>query len=728
MSIRRLHRWFGVSVAGVGLALALTGGLLSLEPVNEAIRTGSLTTVADISVAELADAVTQQISGVERIEKTANNTIWVHYGDLDGFGKVAFDPAASSLIQAGSHSPIWTFVKDFHRTLFLGNFGRGVVGMSALAMLILTVSGLTILARRMGGWRALITPPKSGKVQSMHLDFGRIAAVGLLVVGLTGGWMSLATFELVPSETSADPAFPVVDATQPALPIAELGALKQVPLADLRELVLPYPNDPTDAYLLTTQAGTGYVDPTTGQMVGFAAHGMASQAFEFIYLLHTGQGAWMVGILLGLSMLAVPVVILSGGTMALRRPRVGKRQIKSVPPQKADIIVLVGSEGATTWGFAAEFCCKLTLAGKHVHVGDLNDVGAAYPSASHLFILTATYGQGEAPSNATKFLDRLPDLKAGHLTYTVLGFGDRSFPHFCKFAKDVDATCAEHGLTPLTDLTTIDRQSSQSFQAWGHTVGGALGITLDLHHMQTEPRTTQVQLHSRVDYGQEVQAPVSIIRLSALKGKLPPHSPGDLLGVRAPDTAVPRFYSLASTHKDGVIEICVRRQSGGACSGFLTRMTKGDVVDVFIKPNPAFRPSVSKAPLILIGAGAGIGPLIGFARANHPKRAASLFWGGRDPNSDFLYQDELSALKKSGNLSLLSTAFSRCVDGVYVQEKLRTSANELRLNIQLGGQVMVCGGAAMGAEVRGVWDEILAPIGLSVHQLISEKRYLEDVY
>jgi len=676
----------------------------------------------------LSDAISDQISGVERIEKTANHTVWVHYSDADGFGKIAFDPVMLTPIASDPRSPIWSSVKDFHRSFFLGDLGRGVVGMVAFCMLVLTFTGLTMMIRRMGGWRALIAPPKTGKAQSLHLDLGRFAALGLLCVALTGVWMSLATFEIVPSSSDPYPTFPTIDTTQNALPIADLAALQDTPLSTLRELVMPYPNDPTDVFTLTTTQGSGYVDPTTGQLVNFTPHGTAARVYEFIYMLHTGQGAWWAGLLLGLSMLAVPFVIVSGVIMALRRPRTGKRQIKSVPANVADTIVLVGSEGATTWGFAAEFCAKLTAAGKHVHVADMNDLAATYPAANHLFILSATYGQGEAPANATQFLDRVKHLTSRSLRYAVLGFGDRTFPQFCAFGETVDAACTAQGLKTLVNFSTIDRQSSQSFQAWGHKVGISLGIELDLDHVANPPVTSKVKLHDRIDYGQEVQAPVSIIRLCAVKGKLPPHSPGDLLGVVAVGSDVPRFYSLASSHKDGFIEICVRRQNGGLVSSHLTTMMQGDTIDVFIKPNPSFRPDKSKAPLVMIGAGAGIGPLIGFARGNAPSRDASLFWGGRDAGSDFLYQDELSALKRAGKLSRVTTAFSRSVEGVYVQEKLRASACELRRAIQSGGQVMVCGGAAMGAEVRNAWDEILAPIGLSVQHLKSEERYLEDVY
>ncbi|UUZ57419.1 hypothetical protein LP419_40355 [Massilia sp. H-1] len=43
----------------------------------------------------------------------------------------------------------------------------------------------------------------------------------------------------------------------------------------------------------------------------------------------------------------------------------------------------------------------------------------------------------------------------------------------------------------------------------------------------------------------------------------------------------------------------------------------------------------------MIGAGTGIGPLAGFIRNNTGRHPMYLYWGGRDPESDFLYQPEL---------------------------------------------------------------------------------------
>ena len=171
------------------------------------------------------------------------------------------------------------------------------------------------------------------------------------------------------------------------------------------------------------------------------------------------------------------------------------------------------------------------------------------------------------------------------LPVAVLGFGDRAFPRFCRFAEDVAGGLARQRLAGIAaHLNRIDKQSAQDFARWGAELGAAIGTPLTLDHVGQRPKTVSYALVERADYGREVQAPTSILRFVAPEGeptgrswwrlvwrprKLPQFQPGDLVGILPPGSNVPRFYSLASSSRDGILEICVRKQPGGLCSGFL---------------------------------------------------------------------------------------------------------------------------------------------------------------
>nr|WP_282446800.1 flavodoxin domain-containing protein [Aromatoleum aromaticum] len=411
--------------------------------------------------------------------------------------------------------------------------------------------------------------------------------------------------------------------------------------------------------------------------------------------------------------------------------------------QSADTIVLVGSENNSTWGFANVLHEALRQAGLRVHTAPMNQLASEYRSAERLFILTSTYGDGDAPSSANQFLTRLAKAKVNpKLGFVVLGFGDRQFPQFCKFAKDTEAALVARGWRPLLALETIDRQSTQAFARWGNKLGRLIGRELTLLHTPKRPRTDSFQLVERIDYGEQVDAPTSILRFTAVArsdtmgrliglfggNRLPYFEAGDLVGIVPPGSPIPRFYSLATGSSDGVLEICVRRHPEGLCSRFLHGLKVGDRIDGFIQLHPDFRPASGKAPVILIGAGTGIGPLAGFIRHNEGKHPMYLYWGGRDPASDFLYEPELNQYLADGRLTQLHAAFSRVQDGAYVQERIVDDATQMRQLIESGAQVLVCGSRAMANSIIKVLDEILAPLNLDVSTLKMQGRFREDVF
>ncbi|KEP67884.1 oxidoreductase, partial [Thioclava dalianensis] len=347
-------------------------------------------------------------------------------------------------------------------------------------------------------------------------------------------------------------------------------------------------------------------------------------------------------------------------------------------------------------------------------------------------------GDGAAPASAKGFLDRLnASDRAPDISLAVLGFGDRSFPAYCAFARDVAAAAQAKGWPELLPLDTIDRQSPQDFARWGRALGDALGIELELSHRPVQPQTTTLTLVSRRDYGAEVQAPTAILRFALpraslwqrlLGGGFARFQAGDLIGILPEGSAVPRLYSLASGRRDGFIEIVVKKHPGGLCSGQLTALKPGDTVSAFLRRNPGFRPGRSRAPLILIGAGTGIGPLAGFVRGNTRGRPVHLFFGMRHPESDFFYGEEFPGWQDEGRLTRLVTAVSRGARPHYVQDALRGEATQVAELIRNGARVMVCGGRDMASGVAEALAEILAPAGLTPAVLKTEGRYVEDVY
>ena len=723
--LRRIHSLPGVVFAIVLTVIAVSGAFLSVNPALDRLANPAVS--SEVSVATLAEAVSARHQEIDKISVRPSGAVTVSYADNGVSGTEQVDPnTGASLGAPQSLSAPVRWMTELHRSLFLGNSGKIGTAVAAVAMLALSLSGIFLLMRSLGGLRGYFAPVRGDLLTRLHGEVSRFAVIGLMLSSLSGLFMSADTFGLIP-DPSASAMPPMASSSGgPLAPVGSLFGLQSVSIADLRELTFPAPGDLTDVYTTVTTQGEASVDASTGAIVAFTPANAWDRARETILMLHTGRGAWALGLLLGAASGSVPLLGVTGVLMWWRRRSSRPAIAGNVAARLADTVILVGSEGNTTWGFAGTLHAALTAAGHRVHTAPMNALSSAHLSAERMLILTATYGDGAAPASANKFLARLAGLK-GSVPVAVLGFGDRGFPHFSRFGQDVSEAVAAKGWPVLMSLKRIDRQSAQEFAAWGRELGAVLGHELELSHRARLPKTAPFELLSSELYGEAVGAPVAILRF-ATDRRSPDFEAGDILGVLPPGETMPRFYSLASSARDGFLEICVRLREGGVCSSYLHAIEPGERIAAFVRTNARFRPIEGRAPLILIGAGAGIGPLTGFVRANDDRRPVHLYWGGRSPSSDFLYEHELAEHLAEKRLTSLTTAFSRGPDGGYIQDRLAADAPKLRELIRHGAQVLVCGGRDMADAVTSALTGVVRPLGLDLATLKSDGRYVEDVY
>lgn len=734
--IRALHRWPGLLALAMVSLLALSGAALSVFPAAE--RLGAPQADDTMSVAELATRIQVAYPGVEQIKRSPSGRISAYWFDNGTPGSAVVDPATGSGVASADPNPVERWLTTLHRSLFMDDAGRLVSAAGAVAMLILAASGTVLVARRAGGWRRWFAPLRGPMTGRIHVELARGAVLGLFLSSATAIWMTASTFGFLPDQAIV-PDLPSTVSGETGLPLTSMPLLAATPVEALRELSFPYPGDATDVFTLKTDLGTGYLDQSTGATLGWSGLSGWERASETIYMLHTGKGAALLGLVLGLMALAVPVMGVTGAVLWLTGRRGRPRIRGNVPPSRAETVILVGSEGGSTWGFAATLHAALTRAGQQVHLAPMFAFDPARSAAAQRYIvLAATYGDGDAPSSAKGFLDRLARRSGARaVPMAVLGFGDRSFPAYCAYAEAVEAAAKAQGWPTLLPFDTVDRQSPQEFARWGRELGNVLGIDLELDHQPVRPETTPLTLVSRRDYGEEVQAPTAILRFAVPRLSLwqrltrrgfARFEAGDLLGIVPEGSTLPRFYSLASGSGDGFVEIVVRRHVGGLCSGALMVLELGGTVAAFVRRNPGFHQGTGRAPLILVGAGTGLGPLAGFIRANGAHRPIHLFFGMRHPDSDFLYREDLEAWAADGKVASLTTASSRGARPRYVQDALASRQAEIIRAIREGARVMVCGGREMAAGVAETMAGILEPLGMSPAILRAEGRYVEDVY
>ncbi|HEY6675804.1 MAG TPA: flavodoxin domain-containing protein [Terrimicrobium sp.] len=215
----------------------------------------------------------------------------------------------------------------------------------------------------------------------------------------------------------------------------------------------------------------------------------------------------------------------------------------------------------------------------------------------------------------------------------------------------------------------------------------------------------------------------------------------------------PRLYSISSSPKahPGEVHLTVAivryelngRVRKGVCSTFFADRVGADTkVPVFVHRSPSFKlPADGSRPIIMVGPGTGVAPFRAFLEERRAVAATGrnwLFFGDQKALCDFLYSEELEAMKQDGLLTRLDTAFSRDQpEKIYVQDRMIENAGEIWSWLQEGGYFYVCGDAQrMAKDVDAALHKIAETAGqLSteqageyVKQLKFEKRYLRDVY
>lgn len=210
----------------------------------------------------------------------------------------------------------------------------------------------------------------------------------------------------------------------------------------------------------------------------------------------------------------------------------------------------------------------------------------------------------------------------------------------------------------------------------------------------------------------------------------------------------PRYYSISSSPlvtsstcriTVGVLEEKALSGHGiyrGTCSSFLSRRKPDETIYGFVQniKSPFHLPEDSALPMIMVSAGTGLAPFMGFLQERSmlkeqgkPVGPSLLFFGCRRPDQDFIYKDELEEYARQG-ITEIQVAFSRekADKRIYVQDKLLEQQDKVWDYIQQGASTFICGDLetmvpAVGQSYRTIYQH---------KQNVSDeeaKKWLEDM-
>lgn len=352
-----LHRMLGLTVGLVLVVTGLTGSALvfraeidaALNPrllkVEPTAAPAALQGVLDEVARRHPEAVTTRI----RMPRDASGTYELWLGAApDRY--VYADPYRGTIL--GDRGPTefltgWLFLAHSH--LLSGEFGHTVAGVCALALVVLSLSGIIIWWPRRspwkawGAWRAALTIPRRGPSKrvtyDLHRAVGFYASLFLFAAGVTGASLVFhEAFERGAHLVAGTQPVPVravssaIDA--PALPVDSLLAAAERALPGGSISYLYMPTVAGQAFRVRKRMpgeehpnGKSFVhvDPATARVLAVENGTQAPRGarwYSVLYPIHIGVlGGTITRVLTVLVGLSLPLLAVSGALVWWRRGR-----------------------------------------------------------------------------------------------------------------------------------------------------------------------------------------------------------------------------------------------------------------------------------------------------------------------------------------------------------------------------------------------------------------------
>ncbi|WP_343814988.1 flavodoxin domain-containing protein [Colwellia asteriadis] len=454
-------------------------------------------------------------------------------------------------------------------------------------------------------------------------------------------------------------------------------------------------------------------------------------------------------------------------------------------------LIAYASQSGTAAAIAKSIAKQLPSTSRY-HITCVSSLQAQQLSNyQQVLLLASTYGDGEPPELARGFISSLHQLEHSLSTvkYSVLAFGDKQYPQYCAFGHQLCAILREKGAQALMPVTEINQGNQVSIQLWWQQLTNVLGwhnSTLEKSWQQQSvisntclnPHSTSRHAHHISLMAQEHDfspgdlvevlprqsataienkllrcgwAPSTIVThhnqsrslLAALQQLNWQHEQADTpqaLVDKLPELSA-RTYSIASCADQGVIDLLVRQvvkadNSVGLCSGYLAQLSAQDTLTMVIKKHHHFHPPSVQTPIIMIAAGTGLAPFIGFLeqRLRATKCAdAWLIMGERDAQHDNYFDQQLTCFEQQSCLHKRQHAWSQSSESSahkakYVDEIIIAEQVEIRQwLLKQNAQLYLCGNAStLGASCDAALADIL---GANIFKRLKQQQQIKyDLY
>lgn len=705
---------------------SITGIFLAFEPVIEKSNHYKIDGFDTITLAHTVPLLKEKFPGIQEISVDDNKFVIVKYNKEDEGDEQVYVNAVNGKVLGNviAKKPIFQWMTNLHRSLFLKETGRIIVGIATFLLILIAVSGVLLIVQRQNGWRNFFSNvEKTGWAQYYHAVFGRLSLFFILAIALTGVYLSVYRFVPPPQKASVGINENTIK-EEPAIEVSAFPLFKQTTLTQLTKLQYPFSDFPEDYYNVELKDRELCINQFTGELLAEKNFSNAFLLAKFSLRWHTGRSGSIWAIIMAITCIYILFFMISGFSITLKRRR--SRTKNKFRASDAEIIILVGSENGGTYKFADAIGSQLIKHGAKVFLTDLSNY-KTFPKAQHLVIMTSTYGQGDAPSNAKRFKDKVFNIsQPNEIRYSIIGFGSRSYTKYCEFAYEAETLLKKMDWAkPIMPLVTVNDKSPQDFSDWLTEWSKQSGYPLIMPRQLLSPDINElknVTLTSRTQPNEE-----NSFLLKLKSPRLKQAVSGDLLAIYPKNDHRERLYSIGKIN--GEIQLSIKLHEQGLGSGFLNKLQVGDSFNVRLMKNQHFRFPKKAKQIIMISNGTGIAPFLGMIDENKKKLPVLLYCGFRTKSAFDLYSTYLDEQKQQGKLSEICLTLSREGDKVYVSHRMKKDSAIVWRAIEKGAVIMICGSLSMQKDVMEVLNEIcLSNNQCNADYYLHKGQILTDCY
>ena len=686
------------------LLITVSGAILTLEPIGEIVKPYNYSNLDDVFISETISGLKKEYEEVLEIEITPEKHVIASVFSKESKNETIYiDPVSSKKIEnVKPQSKFFQTVTNFHRSLFFKGIGRAFVGVISILLCFISITGVFLLAERQGGFKRFFSKVKESTISNRyHVVLGRWFLLPIILIATTGVYLSAERFSIIP-KSLINQDFSTINnkLSENNKSIDIFGTIR---LSEVKNIIFPFSKDENDYFKLDLYDRELIVHQYSGEILRESPYPMSLLAYRWSFLTHTGQGNIIWSIILLITCLSLLFFMYSGLLMSFKRKNKSKNRITSRwSKDEAEYIILVGSETGSTYVFANAFCMALEKLKKKFHISTLNEY-KSYLSATHIIVFTATYGDGDAPSNAKNFeqlfcsIDPINPIK-----FSVVGFGSLIYPHYCRFASTVDSILNSHKkFKRIQGLVKINEQSQETFLNWIQKWNFKTNMSLRVSLPNDQKKHSKKIKFEVVECSPLNPDNTTLIKLRPYK-KISYQS-GDLLNITPPKSSIARKYSIAKI-KDEII-LSIKLIPKGFCSSYLCSLKVGDILYGSISKNIHFHFPKTATKVWCIANGTGISPFLGMLY-NNIEIPTVLTWGGRTEASFELYQNLINKSISKGNLKSYQLSLSQGNKKQYVQDQIYEQEEQVAKLLKKGGVFMLCGSISMQNAVFKVLDKI----------------------